>query len=106
VSAAYTHSDLGTLTSVATFKEPAGFGSGAFGALPQCPTGVPNSNTCFNYGPYVVNLGGERAPLAPTYTANVTLQYGIHFGDAILQPRIQYSYESSQFFNLLQADNY
>ncbi|HTT06771.1 MAG TPA: TonB-dependent receptor [Steroidobacteraceae bacterium] len=106
VSAAYTHSDLGTLTSVATYKEPAGFGQGAFGALPQCAAGVPNSNTCFNYGPYVVNLGGERAPLAPTYTANVTLQYGIRIGDAILQPRIQYSYESSQFFNLLQADDY
>ena len=106
VSAAYTHSDLGTLTSVATYKEPPGFGQGAFGALPQCPAGVANSSTCFNYGPYVVNLGGEKAPLAPEFTANVTLQYGIRIGDATLQPRIQYSYESSQFFNLLQADNY
>ncbi len=106
VSTAYTRSSLSSLRDVPTYEFPAGTAEGFTGYLNACPPGVASSSTCFNYSPYIINLKGVEDPYAPKLTANITLQYGFPVGDAILQPRVQFSYTSKQFSNILQENDY
>lgn len=109
LAVAYTHSALSPLVDIATYKEPPGFGTGPGGAafsLPGCPPGVPTSNTCFQYGPYIENLKGAETPYAPALTANVTVQYGFRIGAGTIQPRVQFSHADKQWANVLQEDPY
>ncbi|HTT04395.1 MAG TPA: TonB-dependent receptor [Steroidobacteraceae bacterium] len=105
LSLAYTHSSLSPIDDVPTYEFPAGTGQVLGTRLPQCATGVV-SPTCFNYLPYVINLRGVQNPYAPQVTANLTLQYGFQFGEATLQPRVNYSYTSKQYSNILQNNDY
>jgi iron complex outermembrane receptor protein len=114
IAVAYTHSALAALKDIATYKEPAGFGTNGPGGqlVPQCtgPGGAPgsgqNSTDCFNYTPYVVSLKGSETPYAPALTANITVQYGIHIGQGTIQPRVQFSHTDKQWANVLQVDPY
>jgi iron complex outermembrane recepter protein len=106
VSGAYTHSALSALRDVPTYEFPAGTAQ-SFGAfLPQCAPGVANNASCFNYQGYNLQLKGTQDPYAPEFTANVTVQYGFPIGEASLQPRVQFSYDSKQYSNILQNNDY
>ncbi|HTW74814.1 MAG TPA: TonB-dependent receptor [Steroidobacteraceae bacterium] len=108
IAVAYTHSGISPLQDIATYKEPAGFGTNGPGGvlLPQCPAGVTTSTTCFDYTPYIENLKGSETPYAPALTANITVQYGFHVGEGTIQPRIQFSHTDKQWANILQEDPY
>ncbi len=110
IAVAYTHSAISPVEDIATYKEPAGFGAnGPGGTLaPQCPPGVASSpaNGCFNYTPYIEDLKGSETPYAPALTANITVQYGFHVGEATIQPRVQFSHTDKQWANVLQQDDY
>jgi iron complex outermembrane recepter protein len=107
ISAALTHSALSPITDVPTYEFPPGFASAGFGSyLPACPKGTPTGPTCAAYYLYLINLSGAKDPYAPELTTNITLQYGFPIGDATLQPRVNYSYTSKQYSNILQNNDY
>ncbi|HEX4025743.1 MAG TPA: TonB-dependent receptor [Steroidobacteraceae bacterium] len=107
ISAAYTHSDLSPIIDVPTYEFPPGFASAGFGSFqPACPKGTPSSSTCAAYYLYQINLSGAKDPYAPELTTNITVQYGFPIGQATLQPRVQFSYTSKQYSNILQNNDY
>jgi iron complex outermembrane receptor protein len=106
ISIAYTHSSLSPIDDVPTYEFPAGTGQVLGTRLPQCNPPTAASATCFNYLPYVTNLRGVQNPYAPQVTVNVTLQYGFQIGAGTLQPRVNYSYTSKQYSNILQNNDY
>ena len=71
---------------------------------PQCAAGVPsNPPICFNYGPYFVSVQGRSNTYAPRWTYNFGVEYNFDMGrGATLTPRVDYSYQGSQWTTLLQ----
>ncbi len=106
ISAALTHSDLSPIIDVPTYEFPP-TAAVTFGAYaPACVKGQAATPGCFPYYLYQINLSGAQDPYAPEVTANITLQYGFPIGVATLQPRVQYSYTSKQYSNILQNNDY
>lgn len=101
LSGAWNVTKLGQLVNYATFKFPPGYGT-----TNQCAPGetpLPNFSNCTNYTPFAENLTGESLPYAPEFTWNATLGYAIPlFGDAVLEPRLIYSFSSHQYSALFQ----
>jgi iron complex outermembrane receptor protein len=79
-------------------------GGGATNLGPQCAPGVPsNPPICFNYQPYFVSVEGRSNAYAPRWTYNFGVEYNFDFGHgATLTPRVDYSYQSSQWASLLE----
>lgn len=92
---AYTHSSMGTLKVFPSYAEPAGFGSPE--TAPQCVAGHTYVNTCFDYTPYLINVGGEEMPYAPDFTANITVDYRFRVGNGTFDPQVMFSHMSSQY---------
>ncbi len=71
---------------------------------PQCAAGVPsNPPICFNYGPYYVSVQGRSNTYAPRWTYNFGVEYNFDLGHgATLTPRVDYSYQGSQWTTLLE----
>lgn len=90
---AYVHSKLAPVV----FVDDRLPGAGNLG--PQCPPGVPNNPTCFNY---TVKSGGGGANLyAPKWTWSLGVDYRFELGGgATLSPRLNWSYVGSQFTSL------
>ena len=106
----YTHSALGSVTTLNSAALPPGFGSPV--SPPQCEAGRSYSTTCFNYVPYEVNVSGEENPFAPKVTVNVTVDYLFHVGMGTIDPRVTFSHTDQQYdsifenpYNLMQARN-
>lgn len=96
----YVNSRLGAITLVNTEALPPGV---AASALPQCAGGVVSAS-CFDYGPYTVDLSGSQNPLSPQWTFNAGVQYAIPVGQSgTLTPRINYSYVGPQWTTLFEA---
>lgn len=98
---AYTQSELGALSTVATYRLPDG-GVGTLG--PQCP--VAGGGRCFDYTPYITNVAGGTNAYSPKITFNAGLDYGIPVGDKILRPRVTFTHTDKQYASIFQLDNY
>jgi iron complex outermembrane recepter protein len=98
---AWVQTSVGAVTLVNTNLLP--FSTSTRG--PQCAAGVPsNPPTCFNYTPYEVSVDGRRNPYAPTWTFNFGAEYAFNMGpDTTLTPRVDYSYQGSQWTTLWQT---
>lgn len=90
---AYVHSKLAAVM----FVDDRLPGAGSLG--PQCPPGVPNNPTCFNY---TTKAGGGGPNLyAPKWTWNLGVDYRFELGGGTtLTPRLNWSYLGSQFTSL------
>ena len=68
---------------------------------------------CFDYTPYLSNVGGEQNPFAPPVTANITVDYQFHVGgSSVIDPRLTFSHVDQQYasifeyqYNQMQARN-
>ena len=98
---AWVDSKLGAVTLTNNALLPGG-GSSNLG--PQCAAGVPsNPPICFDYTPYYVSVDGRSNAYAPRWTYNFGVEYNFDLGSgASLTPRVDYSYQSSQWANLLE----
>jgi len=98
--AAWVDSSIGAVTLINTRLLP----GGGSGLGPQCATGVPsNPPICFNYDPYFVSVAGRSNTYAPRWTYNFGAEYNFDLGrGATLTPRIDYSYQASQWTTLLE----
>lgn len=98
---AWVQTSVGAVTLVNTNLLP----SSLTGLGPQCATGVPsNPPTCYDYGPATVSVEGRRNPYAPTWTFNFGIEYSFNLGpDSTLTPRMDYSYQGSQWTTLWQT---
>ncbi len=96
---AYNDTALGAVSLIATYRLPP-----SANGSPQCVGGATVG--CFNYNPYVVNLGGGANPFSPKITFDAGADYGIQIGSATLRPRITYSHVDKQYASLFQTDNY
>ena len=97
---AWVDSKIGPVTLINNSLLP-----GAAGNLgPQCAAGVPsNPPICFNYQPYFVSVEGRSNSYAPRWTYNFGIEYNFDLGHgATLTPRVDYSYQSSQWATLLE----
>jgi iron complex outermembrane receptor protein len=104
VGFAYNHSALGSVTTVNNAALPPGFGSPT--TLPQCLAGHDYTRTgCFDYSPYLVNVGGEENPFAPKITANISIDYNFPVGNGDIDPRITFSHTDEQYASIFQ-NNY
>jgi iron complex outermembrane receptor protein len=99
-AAAYIDSDLDGLTFVNTRRLPPG------NLGPQCPAGVPsNPPVCFDYGPFTITTAGGPNLYSPEWTFNVGAEYTFRLGgDAILTPRVNYSYVDSRYTYLAYSN--
>jgi iron complex outermembrane receptor protein len=97
---AYVKSSIGAVTLVNSRLLPGGGGN----LGPQCASGVPsNPPVCFDYRPYEVSVEGRSNPYAPKWTYNFGVEYNLDLGhDAVLTPRVDYSYQGEQYSTLLQ----
>lgn len=98
---AYTDSQLGALSTVATYRLPDG-GVGSLG--PQCP--VAGGGRCFDYTPYIANLAGGSNAYSPEISFNAGMDYGIPLGDNVLRPRVTFTHIDEQYGSIFQADDY
>ena len=99
----YNDSSLGGITAVPDTFLPPGFNSGL--GHPQCLAGMSYSpgQTCFNYTPYEVNVGGEETPYGPKVTANISVDYAFTFGNgAVVDPRLTFSHTDKQYASIFQ----
>jgi iron complex outermembrane recepter protein len=93
---AYVDSKLGSVTLVNTRLLP----PGQLG--PQC--GAVPTTGCFNYGPYEQTNSSGPNLYSPKWTANAGVEYKFPLGsDISLTPRLNYSFVSSQYVNLLYS---
>ena len=94
------NSKIGAASEVATFRLPA-----SAGGQVQCSVG--QTSGCFDYTPFIENLGGEQNPYTPKFTANATVDYRIPLGgESSLLPSVTYSYTGPQFDSIFQVDNF
>ena len=98
--AAYVKSSIGAVTLVNSRLLP----NGGSNLGPQCAPGAPsNPPVCFDYRPYEVSVEGRSNPYAPQWTYNFGVEYNFDMGgDAVLTPRVDYSYQGDQYSTLLQ----
>jgi iron complex outermembrane recepter protein len=98
---AWVDSNIGPVTLINNRLLP---GGGATNLGAQCATGVPsNPPICFDYTPYFVSVEGRSNTYAPRWTYNFGVEYNIDVGSgATLTPRIDYSYQGSQWTTLLE----
>jgi iron complex outermembrane receptor protein len=99
----YNDSQLGNIRAVPDTFLPPGFNSGL--GHPQCLAGMTYSTgqTCFNYTPYEVSVGGEETPYGPRVTANISIDYAFPIGgSAVLDPRVTFSHTDSQYASIFQ----
>jgi len=104
-SADYNKTSVGDLVALNSAALPPGTVFGTVNAPNQCPASGPVAG-CFNYLPYETNVAGESIPLAPTFTANVDVSYGLPIGPGTLRPRVYYSYVGSSYSNIFQTPYY
>lgn len=99
-AASYVDSTLGSISLVNARLLP---GGGAVNLGPQCAPGVP-AGGCFNYLPTIVSVSGRANPYAPQWTYNIGAEYTFDLaGGASLTPRLNYSYQGSQWTTLIEA---
>jgi len=98
---AWVDSKIGAVTLTNNLLLP---GGGATNLGPQCAAGVPsNPPICFNYQPYFVSVEGRSNAYAPRWTYNLGAEYNFDLGrGASLTPRVDYSYQSTQWATLLE----
>jgi iron complex outermembrane receptor protein len=96
---AWVDSSIGAVTLINNRALPPGATLG-----PQCGPGVPsNPPICFDYRPYFVSVEGRPNAYAPRWTYNFGVEYNLDVGHGgTLTPRIDYSYQGSQWTTLLQ----
>jgi iron complex outermembrane recepter protein len=99
---AWVHSSIGAVTLVNTRALP---GGGAINLGVQCGTpGAPLPPLCFDYSPYYVSVSGRSNPYAPKWTLSAGAQYSFDLpGESTLTPRVDYSYQGSQWSTMLQG---
>jgi iron complex outermembrane receptor protein len=98
----YTKSELGAVSTIATYQEPAVYTGGAAPSnFPACASGTVTAS-CFPYWQYTASLSGESNPYSPDWQGNLALYYNFPIGDATLRPRVDYSYTSKQYGSLFQ----
>jgi iron complex outermembrane receptor protein len=100
----YNKSALGSLRAVATYTLPSTLST----TTPGCATTTVRNGriTCFNYGPYYVNLSGEQNAFSPQLTASADLGYQIPLGNGTFEPRVTYSHTDKQYGSIFQSDTY
>jgi iron complex outermembrane receptor protein len=99
----YNDSSLGAIRAVPDTFLPPGFNSGL--GHPQCIAGNTYSagQTCFDYTPYEVNVGGEETPYGPKVTANISVDYAFPVGNgSVLDPRLTFSHTDRQYASIFQ----
>ncbi len=100
LSGAWVHSSIGAVTLVNTRALP---GGGAINLGVQCGTpGAPPAPLCFDYTPYYESVSGRSNPYAPTWTLSAGVEYDFQLQDATLTPRVDFSYQGSQWTTMLQ----
>ena len=68
---------------------------------PQCMAG--QTDGCFNFAPYYVNITNAPSPFSPRWTGNIGASYTTEIGHgAYLTPRLDFSYMSSQWTSVFQ----
>lgn len=85
----YVHSELGTYSVIDQNLLPAG------SLKPQCATG--QTTNCTNYLNATRVISGAPNLLSPEWSINTGVEYAFHLGGgAVLTPRLNYAYQSSQ----------
>ena len=97
---AWVDSKIGPVTLINNRLLP----GGGNGLGPQCAPGVPSHPPiCFDYSPYFVSVEGRSNTYAPRWTYNFGVEYNFDLDHgATLTPRVDYSYQSSQWTTLLE----
>jgi iron complex outermembrane receptor protein len=103
----YNVADLGGLTALNATALPNNtvFRFDTATAPVQCPTAASRAG-CFNYVPYEQSLSGEEMPFAPRLTVHSTIDYGLPVGNATLQPRMEFSYVTSEYASIFESPYY
>lgn len=97
---AWVHSSIGAVTLVNTRALP---GGGAINLGVQCGTpGAPPAPLCFDYTPYYESVSGRSTPYAPTWPFSAGVEYDFQRQDATLTPRVDFSYQGSQWTTMLE----
>jgi iron complex outermembrane receptor protein len=100
----YNKSALGSLRAIATYELPATMSTSTPGCASTTVAGGKIS--CFNYGPYYVNVSGEANAFSPPLTVSTDLGYRIPMGNGTLEPRVTYSHTDKQYGSIFQTNSY
>ena len=100
----YNKSALGSLRAIATYELPATLSTSTPGCANTTVAG--GKITCFNYGPYYVNVSGEANAFSPPLTVSTDLGYQIPLGNGTLEPRVTYSHTDKQYGSIFQTNSY
>ena len=95
---------FGSIRAVPDTFLPPGFNSGL--GHPQCVAGhmYAPGQTCFDYTPYEIDVGGEENPYGPKITANISVDYAFPVGNSsTLDPRLTFSHTDSQYASIFQS---